>query len=108
MPASRNGFNLHLRQKEHIPGRLPSIGECEHLSTDMRVSSSQCDHLRQLCSSSFAGTSSFVVESITCALGFSSQRCITTSAPSHRFSKVKDPVSHAGAFTGEHCPRRLV
>ncbi|CAL5222270.1 g4609 [Coccomyxa viridis] len=32
---------------------------------------------------------------------FSSQRLITTTAPAHRFSRVKDPVSHAGAVAGD-------
>ena len=67
----------------------------------MRLCRSQCDHLRRLCSGSIADTSRCVIESITCALGLSSERFFTTSAPANRFSRVKDPVSHAGAVEGE-------
>ena len=73
----------------------------------MPLSRSQCDHLRRLCSGSLAEGSGALVESITCALGFSSQRTIATSAPAQRFSRVKDPVSHAGAVTGEYFYRRV-
>lgn len=66
----------------------------------MRLLRSQCDNLRRICSGSLAETSGSLFDSFTEALQFSSQRHIATSAAAYRFSRVKDPVSHAGAVEG--------
>ncbi|CAK0786866.1 hypothetical protein CVIRNUC_010080 [Coccomyxa viridis] len=66
----------------------------------MRLSRSQCDCLRRVCSGALAETSGAVVQSVIDALRFSSQRCIATSAPAFRYSRVKDPVGTAGDITG--------
>ena len=66
----------------------------------MRLSRSQCDNLRRVCSGALAETSGAVVQSVTDALRLSAQRCIVTSAVVFRYSRVKDPVGTAGDTTG--------
>ena len=66
----------------------------------MRLSSSQCDNLRRVCSGALAETSGAVVQSVTDAFGLSAQRCIATTAPVLRYSRVKDPLGTPGDTTG--------
>jgi hypothetical protein len=72
----------------------------------MRLSRSQCEQFRRVCSGSLAETTGAIAESVTDAVRIFSQRHVTTSAVALRFHGVKDPVSHAGAVTGEasHVP----
>lgn len=67
----------------------------------MRLARGQLENFRRVYSGSLAEISSSTAESIVNALGLSSQRCIATSAPAHRFRGFKDPVSHVGDVTGE-------
>lgn len=66
----------------------------------MRLSRSQCDNLRRACSGALAETSGAVVQSVADILRLPAQRCIATSAPVCRYSRVKDPLGTAGDTTG--------
>ena len=70
----------------------------------MRLSSSQCENLRRVCSGALAETSGAVVQSVTDTLRLSAQRCIATSAPALRYSRVKEVLGTAGDTTGGSAP----